>query len=83
MRADAIGSHYRWELGLEQRYARRIFLFHYTSIAYTQPPMPIKWREVKELVASAEQITSPYDIEARFSTKRGQDWVGYKVVVGT
>jgi transposase len=45
--------------------------------------MPIKWREVKELVASAEQITSPYDIEARFSTKRGQDWVGYKVVVGT
>jgi transposase len=27
----------------------------------------------------AELITSPYDPEARFSTKRGSSWVGYKV----
>jgi transposase len=24
-------------------------------------------------------ITSPYDLEARYSTKRGNSWVGYKV----
>ena len=27
----------------------------------------------------AEQIVSPYDIEARYSTKRSTEWVGYKV----
>ena len=27
----------------------------------------------------ATLITSPYDHEARFSTKRGESWVGYKV----
>ncbi len=27
----------------------------------------------------AALITSPYDPEARYSTKRGSSWVGYKV----
>ena len=29
--------------------------------------------------AAAEQISSPYDPEARYSTKREISWVGYKV----
>jgi transposase len=36
-------------------------------------------REVKEMPPPATLITSPYDPEARFSTKRGESWVGYKV----
>jgi transposase len=33
----------------------------------------------KELAPAAERIDSPYDPEARFSTKRSMSWVGYKV----
>lgn len=39
----------------------------------------ICFREKKDLDIPANLIASPYDTEARFSTKRGMDWVGYKV----
>ena len=39
----------------------------------------LRFREVKEMPSPATLITSPYDSEARYSTKRGQSWVGYKV----
>ena len=39
----------------------------------------LRFREVKEMPSPATLITSPYDHEARFSTKRGESWVGYKV----
>src|ERR1700728_2818340 len=39
----------------------------------------LRFREVKEMPSPATLITSPYDYEARFSTKRGESWVGYKV----
>jgi len=34
--------------------------------------------EAAELPPSAEQICSPYDPDARYSTKREADWIGYK-----
>jgi transposase len=37
------------------------------------------WREVKDMPSPAELIASPYDPEARYSTKREIEWVGYKV----
>lgn len=39
----------------------------------------LRWRTVKEMPAAAEQVCSPYDPEARYSTKRDISWVGYKV----
>jgi transposase len=36
-------------------------------------------RTAQEMPPPATLITSPYDPEARFSTKRGESWVGYKV----
>jgi transposase len=39
----------------------------------------LRWREVKEMPTSAEQLTSPYDTDARYSTKRDIEWIGYKV----
>jgi transposase len=39
----------------------------------------LRFRDVKEMPSPATLITSPYDPEARYSTKRGQSWVGYKV----
>jgi transposase len=41
----------------------------------------LRWREVKEMPSPAELIASPYDPEARYSTKREVEWVGYKVHV--
>jgi transposase len=48
---------------------------------YTDPPGPLRWREVHELPPPADLIPSPHDIECRYCTKRGTAWVGYKVHV--
>lgn len=46
---------------------------------YSDPPEPIRFREKKDIGSAADLMVSPYDTEARFSTKRGMDWIGYKV----
>ena len=48
---------------------------------YTDPPGPLRGRERHEMPSPADLITSPYDVEARYCTKRGITWVGYKVHV--
>jgi transposase len=35
---------------------------------YTDPPGPLRWREVRDRAPSAELIASPYDPEARYRT---------------
>jgi transposase len=37
------------------------------------------WRPVKDMPAPAALMASPYDPDARYSTKRSVEWVGYKV----
>ncbi len=39
----------------------------------------ICFREKKDLKSPADLIVSPYDTDARFSVKRGMEWIGYKV----
>ena len=46
---------------------------------YTGEPGHLRWREVKDIPSPAGLIRSPYDTEARYSTKRETKWVGYKV----
>jgi transposase len=46
---------------------------------YTGAPGQLRWREVEDMPAPAELISSPDDPEARYSTKRQVEWVGYKV----
>src|SRR5262249_46305074 len=46
---------------------------------YTGSPGQLQWRAVKEMPSPAGLISSPYDPEARYSTKREVEWVGYKV----
>ena len=43
---------------------------------YADPPDPVRWREKKDMGSSLDLIASPYDPEARYSTKRGMGWVG-------
>jgi transposase len=46
---------------------------------YTGEPGQLRWRAVKDMPSPAELISSPYDTKARYSTKRGMEWVGYNV----
>jgi transposase len=39
----------------------------------------LRWRTTDEQPPAARRITSPYDLEARYSTKRDTQWVGYKL----
>jgi transposase len=38
----------------------------------------VRWRGSDERAPAALQIQSPYELEARYSTKRDTQWVGYK-----
>ncbi len=42
-------------------------------------PHDIRWRTTDDLPPHAQLIASPYDVDARFATKRETSWVGYKV----
>jgi transposase len=42
---------------------------------------PPRFKAVRELPPASEQVVSPYDTEARFATKQGMSWAGYKIHV--
>ncbi len=39
----------------------------------------LRWRLTDEQPPAAVRITSPYDLDARYCTKRDTHWVGYKL----
>lgn len=39
----------------------------------------VRWREGKDLPPGRERLASPYDLDARYGTKRGSGWHGYKI----
>ncbi len=53
---------------------RRVWIQHYHA-----REQGTAWRADDELPPSALLITSPYDIEARYSRKKSTAWTGYKV----
>lgn len=46
---------------------------------YERREQQVRWRESSELSRAAHATESPYDPGAKYSTKRGKEWVGYKV----
>jgi transposase len=67
---------------------RQVWAQQYEPAAPAEPAAPspgtvpaVHWRPVKTLAPAAELIASPYDAEARWSTKLSVAWVGYKVQV--
>ncbi len=62
-----------WELDAIDT-LRRVWVQHYHASAQGTP-----WRADQELPPSALLITSPYDVEARYSRKKSTTWTGYKV----
>jgi transposase len=53
---------------------RRIWEQHYEKV-----DGGLRVLDPKEMPEAAHRIESPYEVEARYSTKRAMDWVGYKV----
>jgi transposase len=45
---------------------------------YYGPEDTPRWRQDRDIPPAAQLIHSPYDLEARYSLKRGMAWVGYK-----
>lgn len=45
---------------------------------YYGPEDTPRWRQDRDVPPAAQLIHSPYDLEARYSIKRGMAWVGYK-----
>jgi transposase len=48
---------------------------------YYGPEDTPRWRHDRDVPPAAQLIHSPYDLEARYSIKRGMSWVGYKAHV--
>ena len=46
---------------------------------YYQEGERVRWREAKNCPPASLLIASPYDVESRYSEKRGHPWRGYKV----
>jgi len=56
---------------------RRVWVQQY----HATPEGPPRWRGDRELPPSNRLVQSPYDAEARFTTKRQTHWTGYKAHV--
>lgn len=59
---------------------RQVWLQQYYRCTFPDAA-ELRWRTAGEQPPSAQLIQSPYDLEARYSTKRETHWVGYKVHV--
>jgi transposase len=54
---------------------RQVWLQNYTWT----PSGTLRWRTNEETPPAGQVISSPYDLDARYSIKRGTSWIGYKV----
>jgi transposase len=57
---------------------RQIWIQHYYRCTATRLE-EIRWRDTADQPPTAQLIQSPYDLDARYGTKRDMNWVGYKV----
>jgi transposase len=57
---------------------RRVWITQYHR-TITDGRQEVAWREDKDLPPSRQRLCSPYDTDARYATKRGSGWEGYKV----
>lgn len=71
--AESAPAHLRMIPAIE--ILRQVWVQHY----YYDEQGAFRWREQKNFPPSSRMIASPYDVEVRYSQKRGMEWRGYKV----
>lgn len=57
---------------------RQVWDQQYTIVEGAEGERHCHWREGKELPPSSQMITSPHDLDARYSVKGSVTWIGYK-----
>jgi transposase len=71
------------DVAVEQQWLQKVPAVQVLRQLWAEQYIPdagsLRWRAVKEIPTPAEMISSPYDAEARYSSKRSVEWVGYKV----
>src|SRR4029434_8920324 len=50
-----------------------------TSSGQSSGRHPVRWKELTELPRAGAQLDTPYDLDARYRTKRDTHWLGYLV----
>lgn len=55
--------------------------YQYKDNADAPDMSPVRWKSKKELPRANAGIESPYDVDARFRSRHGVNWVGYAVNV--
>ena len=55
---------------------RQVWIQQFHAVS---PRGPMQWRTAEDLPSAPQLITTPHDVEARYSKKRETHWVGYKV----
>jgi transposase len=58
---------------------RLVWARHYQRTPDGSPGGGVRLREERELPRAAEGLESPYELDARFRSKRGSNWTGYMV----
>ena len=59
---------------------RQVWMHQYYRCDDPSAPL-VRWRTGDEQPPTAQLISSPYDVEARYKTKRDTSWIGYSVHV--
>lgn len=61
------------------RALRTACIRHYEVVPNSERGARIRFKTDKEVTQATEEIVSPYDLDARYRSKRGKHWVGYMV----
>jgi transposase len=77
---ELLAAVYQPDTPLEVRHEAAVEVLRQVWIQqYYGPTDPPRWRTATDIPPPAQLIHSPYDLDARYSIKRGKAWVGYKV----
>lgn len=70
---------YQWQELAQIKALRQMLARHYEYRGKTADSRRITWLAKKELPRTETGIESPYDVDARFRSRHGMNWVGYAV----
>lgn len=68
-----------WQSFAQVKALKLMLARHYEYTTDAPVGKRVRWKSKKELPRAEEGIESPYDVEARFRSRRGVNWIGYAV----
>ena len=68
-----------WQDFAQVKALKLMLVRHYEYTADAPAGKRVRWKSKKELPRAEVGIESPYDVDARFRSRRGVNWIGYAV----